>query len=407
MKVPRALCATVLLADTAPGAGFQLQERSASGLGRAFSGEAAIAEDASALASNPAAMLLIPGDNSVSVGITAVLPNIELRGIYQTGATRVATSADDLAEDAYIPFVYFTHALTEDLAIGFGSFTLYGLSTQYPQSFAARMMADKSELKTVNLNPSLAWRFLPGWSLGLGFDAVYADATLSSSIPVPTSPVLLDTAGDDWGYGFNVGVLYEISDRTRIGIHYRSEVDFTLKGRVISAAIPAFNGPGTAALTLPDTLEISGYHAIDDRWALHADALWTGWSDFQTLAPQVTGNPPAAQPPVTSENWSDVWRFSVGTTWKACDPLTLRAGIAYDESPVESRNRTLRIPDTDRIWLSCGASWHFNPCWNVDLGYTHLFTDSVYLNETNPGGNFTGTVSGGSHIVSLGVSGTF
>ncbi|GAA5482213.1 OmpP1/FadL family transporter [Haloferula sargassicola] len=402
MNLHRLLVLSPLLATFAHGAGFQLQERSARGLGRAYSGESAIADDASVLASNPAGMIYLPGETSVSVGLTGIYPNVDVGGFYTGGGT-VGTVAENVADDAYVPFLYLSHDLTDDLTIGFGSYTFYGLATNYPLSFAARPMADQSKLKTINFNPAIAWRLHPKVSIGAGFDAVYADGALNATLP--NSLPLLDLAGDDWGYGYNVGLMYEITDRTRVGLHYRSEVDLTLEGRIVSAVVPIFNGPGIVDLTLPDTFEFSLYHEFNDRWAIHGDVTWTGWSDFQQLQPIVFGAP--AQPAATPENWNDVWRFSLGTTWKATERLTLRAGVAYDESPVEPQFRTLRIPDTDRLWLSVGASWSFNPCWSLDVGYTHLFTQTSYINETNAAGNFFGMARGDTDLVSIGVSGNF
>lgn len=141
--------------------------------------------------------------------------------------------------------------------------------------------------------------------------------------------------------------MFELSESTRFGLHHRSEVDLTLEGRVVSAATPIWNGPGIVDVTLPDSLEFSAYHEINDRWAIHGDVVWTGWSNFQQLQPIVFGAP--LQPPATIENWKDIWRFSLGTTWKATDRVTLRARAAYDESPVDSQFLTLRIPDSDRL----------------------------------------------------------
>jgi len=400
-----AALAALCLSNLAQGAGYQLQERSTKGLGRAFSGEAAIADDASVLASNPAGMLLVPGDTAVSVGLSGIFPDVDVQGVFTpTGAPGgVPTSASGVADDAVVPYFYLTQKLNDKVIVGFGSYTTYGLATNYPLSFAARSLADKSELKTVNLNPSIAYRINSQWSIGVGFNALYGDGKLNSTFP--NSLPLLDLAGDDWGFGYNVGVMFELTDSTRFGLHYRSEVDLTLEGRVVSAAAAIWNGPGIVDVTLPDSLELSAYHEINDRWAIHGDAVWTGWSDFQQLQPIVFGAP--VQPPATIENWNDVWRFSIGTTWKTTDRLTLRAGVAYDQSPVDQQFLTLRIPDSDRLWLSCGMSYQINPCWSIDLAYTHLFTDAVRINETTGSGNFVGTAEGSTNLIAVGMSGHF
>lgn len=395
------------LSPLALGAGFQLQERSASGLGRAFSGEAAMAGDASVIASNPAAMLLLADEWSFALGASAIFPEVEVSGAYSPPApappgTVLPANGGNVADDAVIPYFYAAKRLRRDVSIGFGAYTTFGLNSNYPLGFPARGMADLSEVKTLNLNPSLAWRIDERWSIGLGFDALYADGKLTATAP-STLP-LLDLAGDDWGYGFNAGLLFEATPSTRFGLHYRSSIDLEIVGRAVSL-VPAFNGPATLEVELPDSVEFSAVHDFDD-WSIHGDVMWTNWSVFKQLAPQVIGAP--VQPPATAENWKDSWRFALGTTWRACDTLTLRAGIAYDRSPVSEEDLTLRIPDADRFWLSAGLSWEFTPCWTLDLGYAHIFADDVTIIDGNAAtGVFRGSAGGSADIVSLGISTSF
>lgn len=391
----------------AHGAGFQLQERSASGLGRAFSGEAAMADDASVLASNPAAMLLLADEWSFALGGSGIFPEVEVRGTYAPPApappgTRLPAIGGNVSDDAFVPFFHAAKRVNERLAVGFGSYTTFGLNSNYPTSFPARAVADSSEVLTLNLNPSLAWRVDDRWSLGLGFDALYAEGKLTATAP-STLP-LLDLAGDDWGYGFNAGLLFELSPSTRFGLHYRSAIDLEIEGRAVSL-VPAFNGPATLSVELPDSMEFSAVHDIGD-WSVHGDVMWTNWSVFKQLAPQVTGAP--VQPPPTPENWKDSWRFALGTTWRAGETWTFRAGVAYDRSPVPEANLTLRIPDADRLWLSAGFSWEFTPCWTLDFGYAHIFADDVRITDGNAAtGVFRGTAGGGADVVSLGISTSF
>lgn len=398
------LTSALLLSLAAPsyGAGFQLAERSASGLGRAFSGEAAIADDASVIASNPAGMILLGGDWSYSAGITGIFPDLDVQGAFSAGGPPVPAIGNDIADDAYIPFLYIAKRINDSISVGFGSYTTYGLKTNYPVSFSARTVADFSELKTVNLNPSIAWRINDSFTLGAGFDALRAEGKLTTTIP-NTLPAF-DLAGDDWGYGFNLGVLYELSDATRFGLHYRSSVDLKLDGRAVSV-IPGLNSTGTLGIELPDSIEFSAYHEINDQWAIHGDVVWTKWSTFDQLQPYLSNGAPV---PATPENWDDVFRYSIGTTFKATECLTFRAGVAYDESPVPDAFRTLRIPDEDRIWLSLGLSWQFHESMRLDVGYTHIFSDDMrILDGGATTGVFNGTASGSVDLVSIGVAGEF
>ena len=364
-------------------------------------------DDASVISSNPAAMLLLQDEWSFAVGATAILPEVNVAGTYAPPApappgTLIPAGASDIADDAYLPYLYLAKRINDRLVLGFGAYTTFGLKTNYPVAFPARAVGDFSELVSINLNPSLAWRINGQWSLGVGFDALYADGKLTSS-SAATLP-LLDLAGDDWGYGYNIGVLFEPTPDTRFGLHYRSSVDIELEGRAVSV-IPAFNGPATLAVELPDTVEFSAVHDMG-AWSIHGDVMWTNWSKFQQLAPYVAGAP--AQPPVTAENWKDSWRFALGTTWRASEAWTFRAGVAYDRTPVPEENLTLRIPDADRLWLTAGLTWEFTPCWKLDLGYAHVFADDVFISDGSTAtGEFRGEATGSADILSLGISTQF
>ncbi|MDB6077441.1 MAG: hypothetical protein JWO82_1188 [Akkermansiaceae bacterium] len=406
MKLHRFLAPVFLVASACPSlaAGFQLQERSATGAGRAFSGEAAIADDASVIASNPAAMLLLKDRWSFAVGGSAILGHVEVAGRFTpAGATGpIPAYAGNVAKEAYVPYFYAAGKITDSLSLGFGAYTTYGLRTNYPVSFSARSDGDFSELTTINLNPSLAWRINEQWSIGAGFDAQRADGKLNSTLP-NTQP-LLDIGGNDWGYGYNFGVLYEPNACTRFGLAYRSSVDLTLEGRAVSV-VPIFNGFTTLDVELPDSVEFSAVHEMGD-WSIHGDVVWTNWSKFKQLAPIIPSAP--VQPTAVQEQWDDAWRISLGTTWRATPTLTWRAGLAWDQSPVPDSRLTLRIPDSDRFWLSTGISWQFLENWKLDAGYTHIFADDVRINEgTAATGFFHGKASASADVVSLGIATQF
>ncbi len=401
----------LLLTSTAHGAGYQLAERSGNGLGRAFSGEAAIGDDASILGSNPAGMSLLD-DWSFSVGANIVLPHVDAngRGFADNPPAGRAISNRDVILDAVVPYAYLTKKLNEQVTIGFGSYTTYGLKSDYTTNFSSAAVSNYSDLLTVNFNPALSYKVNEQWSLGAGFDALYTDGNLTSLQAGGAN--LFDLEGDDWGFGYNLGVLFELNEGTRFGLHYRSSIDLKLEGKAeVGTAFGPFAGTYNDAfleVELPDTLEFSAYHELNPQWAIHADVLWTNWSKFQSLDPKV--NPAIDAAFSKEQNWKDAFRFSVGTTYKHNDRLTLRAGVAYDESPVDSSNATLRIPDADRTWLSLGASYVLNDTYTLDLGYTHVFADDLSLAPKSAGGNteaFLGEIEGSVDIFSIGLSGSF
>ena len=396
----------VILSTDLHGAGFQLSERSTRGLGRAFSGEAAIGDDASILGSNPAGMSLLD-DWSFSIGSSFITPEVNARGTGITGAL----SDDRVISKAIIPYSFLTKKLDDDFTLGLGIYTLFGVNSDYSADFATGAVVDQSDLLTLNITPALSYRINSQWSIGAGFDVLYAEGQINSRQP-GIGENLFDLTGDDWGFGYNLGVLFELNKRTRFGLHYRSGIDLSILGdATIGAGFGAFPPgiyDGSLDIELPGSIELSVYHEVHSKLALHADIFWTNWSVFESLNPKVD---PLIDPALAKdENWDDSLRISIGATYHYSESLTLRGGLAFDESPVNDSNRTLRIPDADRIWVSIGASYHFYDNHSLDLGYTHLFAEDGKISPETAGGNsdaFSGILSGRVDLIAIGLSGRF
>ncbi|YCM45434.1 outer membrane protein transport protein [Verrucomicrobiaceae bacterium 227] len=396
----------IILGSPLHGAGFQLSERSTKGLGRAFSGESAIGDDASILGSNPAGMSLLD-DWSFATGASFISPEVNARGMGVTGSL----SDDRIIADAAVPYSYLTKKINEQFTFGIGVYTLFGLNSDYSREFATGAIVDHSDLLTFNITPSLSYRINQQWSIGAGFDALYADGQINSRQP-GIGGNLFDLTGDDWGYGYNLGILFELNEGTRFGLHYRSGIDLNLQGQAKVGAgfgvFPAGTYDGSLDIELPGLLEFSAYHEVTAKLALHADFLWTDWSVFESLDPKV--HPLIDSALAKEENWHDSIRISIGATYQYNNRLTFRGGLAYDESPVDNSYRTLRIPDGDRIWASLGLTYQLNDTFALDLGYTHIFAESVEISPEAAGGNsdaFSGRLEGRVDIVGIGVSGRF
>ena len=425
-----ALAAGILSAKAAHSAGFALKEQSASGLGSAFAGQTAGGEDISAMFTNPAALTRYPGSR-VSLLATYIMPQIQ----FQAGsASTVAgvpigggTGGSDVADDVMLPAAYALWDLDEafglghKLRFGVGVNVPFGLETNYNDGWIGRYHALHSKLETLNINPALAVEVAPGLSLGAGAQLQYAEATLSNAIDFGTIgafggvPFAVPTrqdgrariTGDDWGYGFTLGALYEPWDGSRIGVGYRSAVKHRLSGRgsfrlddagvgaTLSAATGAFtNTDAEADLTTPETVNIGLTQELGDRWSLSAEAQWTRWSRFDDLT--ITFANPAQPSSVTEQDWEDVWFFALGLTWRPSEAWALRAGYAYDQSPIPNRTATPRIPDGDRHWLAIGASYRPAPAVLLAAGYTHIFLREghIDLSAGGPGDTFRGDLRG-------------
>ncbi|WP_323908510.1 outer membrane protein transport protein [Aeromonas caviae] len=383
------IAAAVTLASTQTfAAAFQLNEHSASGLGRAYAGEAAIADNAAVLSRNPAAMTTFD-KMALSVSGTYIKPDVDVAGDIYAGPTKLAPSSEsDIAPDAFVPATYFIQPLNDQWAWGIGLFSNYGLSTEYSKTFAAGAGAGDTELLTFNINPNIAYRINSSFSVGAGINAVYAAAelnryagALSAAIPGANSDTrLAHLKGDTWGFGWNVGTLYEINDNNRLALTYRSQVDLSFDGDFQGATSGNRVVDGNLKLDLPAQAEFAGYHRLNQQFAVHYSVNWTDWSAFQELK-ATSSNCAGGVCLQKDEKFKDSARYALGGTWYVNPSWEARIGFAYDNSPIEPEYRSLSIPDSDRIWYSAGATYHINPDMSLDFGMAYLDGKEVDVNE--------------------------
>ena len=241
-KFQKTTLATALLLVTAQSsaAGFQVSEHSASGLGRAFAGEAAVADNASVLARNPAAMSRFKQAELSIVG-SYVAPDVNIEGVSDSvlaGPRDVSRlDADNIVHSAFVPAAYFIQPINDKFAVGLGLFSTYGVATEFEEDYAAGTAAGTTDLMTFNINPSISFKATEQLSLGLGLNATYGTATvdryqgdLSNNFGGTADSSYFAMEGDTWGFGWNAGVLFEFNEANRIGLAYRSQVDMEFEG---------------------------------------------------------------------------------------------------------------------------------------------------------------------------------
>jgi long-chain fatty acid transport protein len=378
----------------AQAAGFALIEQSASGLGNAFAGGGAVAEDASTIFFNPAGMTYIQGTQIVGA-VHLIKPSVNFSGMVSPAVG--GGDGGDAGDLALVPNFYYKRDLTDAVKFGLGVNAPFGLKTEYDSTWLGRFQAVKSEVKTININPAIAFKVNDQLSVGAGVSAMWAQAELTSVANLAGAQVKIK--GDDWGFGFNFGAIYQATADTRLSLAYRSEVKQKLNGEVSSViAKPLFNTGVTANINLPDSLSVSAFSRFDDKWDLMGDVTWTHWSNFQELkvvsdSGSVVGTP-------TQENWSNTLRYSVGANYHYSEALKLRAGLAYDEEAISDQFRTARIPGNDRKWVSLGANWKVTPNSSIDVGYAHLFINEATINNTASGLTLSGKYNGNVNILS-------
>ncbi|QBH97001.1 long-chain fatty acid transporter FadL [Limnobaculum zhutongyuii] len=375
--------------------GFQLQESSASGLGRAFSGEGAIADNAASGSRNPASMTMFDRP-TFSGGAIYVQPTVKIDGTSPSGSDM---SVSDITPNEWVPNLHFIYPINDSWAVGGSLTSNYGLSTQFSDDYAAGPLAGKTSLKTGNLNFSAAYRINEYFSFGAGFNAIYAEAEINrhageNSNGMPRDTEVVHMKGDEWGYGWNAGLLYEIDKENRIGLSYRSQVDIDFSGDYSSELPSKYNAMqaatgmpwgtngqtvnGDLTLSLPEVWELAGYHKVAPKWAMHYGLSYTSWSEFKEL--KGTGSEGQTLF-YKKENFRDAYRIALGTTYYHDDTWTWRAGIAFDDSAVPADTRSISIPDQDRLWLSLGSTYNFTKDASVDLGVSYMHGQKVKIEE--------------------------
>ena len=400
-------------------AGFQLAEFSATGLGRAYAGEAAMADNASAQWRNPAMLTYLEG-TQVSVGAIYVNPNLDVDGDVDFYGNNIPASSDDFAHDAIIPNFYLSHQYNDEFAVGLALGTNYGMETDLGTGFAASHFGNEASVTTMEVNLNAAYKINNAVSIGGGVRYILGEGSFGATTPatnalgLPQDTTLKYMEGDDTAWGWQVGTAWQINDNNRIGFAYKSEVELKLQGHAeglgfgFGTQLPQTRDNGYMHLTLPATAELASYHQITEQLALHASFNWTDWSSFEKLEAHLDT---AGTHMVKVENWEDNYRFALGATYQLQPQLALRTGIAYDTSAVSDKNRTITIPETDRTWLSIGATYDWTKDFSLDAGFTYIIAKDASITESRGydsddtaeqvGGQFVGETTGNVWLIGL------
>ena len=428
-KFNQSVLATAMLfaAGGASAAAFQLSEVSTSGLGRAYAGEAAIADNASVVATNPALMSLFK-TNQFSVGGVYVDSKINMNGDVNVTSPLAmsqlnpkgllasnSASHRSIVPGSLVPNMYFVAPINDKFALGGGMNVNFGLKSEYDNKYNGGVFGGTTDLTALNLNLSGSYRVTEGFSAGLGLNAIYAQAKIERragiisdavsrvgtaidmgliNIPneyVPTVKVLRHsiTSKDkiltqlqdkaDWAFAWNAGVMYQFNENHRIGLSYHSKVDIDFTDHTAtSLQAHRIGQEGGLKLNLPDYLEFSGFHQLTEKFAMHYSYKYSHWSRLKNL--YATYHADGVEAFHKKMYYRNSSRVALGGTYNVDDKLTLRAGIAYDQAAA-TEHASAAIPDTDRMWYSLGATYKFTPNLSVDLGYAYLKGKKVKFTE--------------------------
>ena len=478
----RVLVAAISAAVVAPSAlasGYKLNEQSAAGAGNAYAGRAAVVEDASVVFYNPAGMVKLK-QAEVTFGGSYIdaTGSFELES-YTNGAGKTYTAEDlgpysdggNFLSAATIPYAYFATPINEDFAAGFGIFVPFGTNTDYADDFIGGGFADQTQLTSVEFQPAVAYRLNDQLSLGFGLDITYMQGLLSKQVDtVPYNENLkylngganpshaglgfaelsdeqwasnagfnnhYEVSGDDWQVGYNLSLMWDINSDITLGVAYRSEMKFELKGDsefkqkegvfgltkaptdipatsveagdYIIAPVDGVTGtvPKQASevpLTTPQSLTVSYAQQLTDRVQLVAGGTWTQWSVFESFDVISTESEMGMIEKLgglgegyighIEENWNDTIAVAVGVNYQLNDDWLIRSGYANDQSPVSNEYRTARVPDNDREWISAGFNYRINQDLDVDFAFSYLFFEDTKVTEYER--ELDGSISEGS-----------
>lgn len=439
IRIPRIhVLASAVVVALAPGAafgsGFALSQQSAKEQGSAYAGAAASARDGSAVWFNPAGMVHFDRPTATA-GVHGIYPQNHFQNDgstspYLGGQEIPGRNSNDGAKSAIVPQLFYIHPVNDDLAYGIGINVPFGLGSEYEEDWVGRYHTVESDLQTININPSMAYRHSDRISLGIGFNVQYASATLRNKIDggaicqqatadptcsgqvSPSDPdddSELELDGDSWAFGVNLGVLAQVTERTRVGLAYRSEMRHNLDGEasfersdsvnnaVVNPATGltlggALDGQGqftdqdaSTQVILPETVMLSAVHETTSRLNLMGDISWTRWSRLDELVFTFEDGQPDA---VEEFDWQDTYRYSVGLTYDLLPSLQLRTGLAYDEAPVRNeKKRSPRVPDNDRTWYTLGLGYQMNNGLELDAAFTYIAIDDPEIENTNSQGH--------------------
>ena len=377
--------------------GFALNEQSISGMGTGFAGRSSSADDASTIAGNPAGMSRIKREQ-VTGGVAFIDAHTDISDA--SSRPNGGTNKGDMVPFMGVPMGYYVKPIDDHWAFGIGVYAPFGLVTDYENGFAGRYFGSKSEVKIVTLQPTVSYAFNDKVSIGFGPTINRIDGTLESNLSItqsqPDGKVKIE--GDDTALGYNIGVLVQATDSTRVGLTYHSKVKYKLDGNTkvnynvlgLIGQNPNQKYDASLDLTTPESVDFSVTHQLDDKWTLYAGSTWTRWSRLKEITVENKGVPAVLNGQfgtITEEqNWHDTWAHAIGASYQLNKQWVLRTGLSVDQAPTNNVDRSPRIPTGDRKIFSVGAGWSPTDDLTIDLAYSYLREESVKVNNSNDRG---------------------
>ena len=365
--------AVISFASTAMAGGFGIHEHSTEFQGSSFAGVAAGGHGLSSMFWNPATVTRHEGIKS-DYNAALILPYSKARNQRRAGGGAPAPfsgNSGNIGKTAVVPASYTSVQLTNMIWAGLAVNSPFGMKTKNDPNSLGALYGYKSEIFTVNINPMIGVKLNDMFSIAAGLQVNYMDGDLSNAA---LGAVIARIKGDDWGVGFTAGIHFTPVEGTEIGLGYRSRIKHKLKGDFY---LLGSTNRASVRHTLPDIATLSIRQRVTEDFTLMGTVEWTNWSLFKEFDIEPSGGP---NPPPETYNWKDGWLFAIGGEYTMTEALTVRAGYAYEKSPVPDSTRGVRVPDNDRHWLSLGLTYVPNDWLKVHAAYTHIFVKDGDVN---------------------------
>jgi long-chain fatty acid transport protein len=386
-------CWVLGTAGLANASGFGVFTQGASGLGQA-NAVVAHSSGASSLYFNPALINELPGQQ-LELGTTLV---------YAEHAVELAGGGTENSKDGlnFPSTAYYTQQLNDRWTVGLGLFFPFGLSTEWKDDFAGRYLGTYGELTTLNINPAVSYRVSERLSIAGGVSALYLDATLKNNInqtaaytitdltlsggtggalpplSAPLNDIEQKFAGDGWGYGYNLGVLFKASERISLGAAYRSQIDVTAEGQarfaevdpLLTSAFPQTGGQADIRLPAQATAGIA-LKALPDL-IVEVGVRWEDWSSTDDLTVELSSPVFGQTANVTPRDWQATWSYHIGGQYRYTPALAFNAGYLYGQNAVPDSTFEPLVPDSDTHLFTLGAEWS-RKAWTISgaVGYQY------------------------------------
>ena len=442
---------SIAIAQHAAASGYHFGTQSV-GAQSTANAAAAEAADASTLFYNPAGLTHLDGKAEITGALNIVAPSLKYKDAratyYQGGNVQGATSGK-ITKTTAAPHVYGAYKLNDRVTLGMGMYIPFGSKTNYQDDSVLRYNIKKLGLTSIALEPAVAFKFNEQHSFAVGLIAQYSEAELTKyadwsaarndrvlagtaavlqrmGIPASTTTNRAnwqgrgDVKGHDWGFGYHLGWMFDVNDKLRVGVAYRSKISHNLKGTakwqpagaVVKAPAlanyiqsptttntPLGAGRGylpsedaSVRINTPESLSLHAMYRANDKLNLFGDITWTRHSRFNK-ANLIFGNSKnvingQSDRTTITPNWRNTYKVALGGSYQYSEPLQLRAGIAFDQSPVKSAaDRLNTMPDANRLWFSVGARYAYKKRHVFDTALSYVHINSSRFNAPRPTGN--------------------